>query len=66
MITDAMFDKTNKYLLHNDPWVLNRLHKFSGNKALREPSQVPTDGEARLKIVFRILLIFLIPILESI
>jgi hypothetical protein len=31
MITDAMFDKHNKYLLHNDLWVLKRLYKCSGN-----------------------------------
>jgi hypothetical protein len=31
MITDAMFDKHNKYLLHNEPWVMNRSHKCSRN-----------------------------------
>ncbi len=31
IITDAIFDKTNKYLLHNDPWALKSLQKFSRN-----------------------------------
>jgi hypothetical protein len=31
MITYAIFDKTNKYLLHNELWVLKSLDKFSGN-----------------------------------
>jgi hypothetical protein len=48
MITNAMFDKTNKYLLHNDQWVLKRLHKSSKqrcrgpfNNHLQDSANIP-------------------------